>query len=445
MSDQTNPPDHDVPANDALDKGPAPKTSQQPGIPDPDRSSSMTPGLASSPISQRAGNVAAAEPYRLLNAFLTSSTYAARRNEPGICDLTFGNPHEMPQEAYVAALQEATIPRNDQWFAYKQNTPEAQEAAAASLQRLIGVPFRPEDIHLATGGFTAIALALKAVGDPGDEVIYSLPPWFFYEPIVIEAGLVPVKVTVDLETFDLDVDQIAAAITSRTCAVIVNTPNNPSGRIYPPAVLERLAAVLESGSAAIGRRIYLISDEPYNRIVFDGARFHSPIEFYRYTLLAYSYGKTHLSPGERIGYLALHPNLPDRDVVVSALDALQLAMGWIYPNAVLQHALPRLEQFSIDIPALQRKRDRMVDALQEMGYRVIRPEGTFYLFVRSPDPDDEAFVATLAAQGVFVMPGVHFETPGFFRISLTANEEMLERSLPIFAAAIERTVATAEG
>ena len=404
----------------------------------------MTPGLASSPISQRAANVGAAEPYRLLNAFFTSSTYATRQNEPGICDLTFGNPHEMPQKAYVAALREATIPRNDQWFAYKQNTPEAQEAAAASLQRLIGVPIRPEDIHLTTGGFAAIALALKAVGDPGDEVIYSLPPWFCYEPIIVEAGLVPVKVTVDLDTFDLDVDQIAAAITDRTRAVIVNTPNNPTGRIYPPAVLERLAAVLEGGSAAIGRRIYLISDEPYNRIVFDSARFRSPVEFYPHTLLAYSYGKTHLSPGERIGYLALPPNLPDHDELDRALDALQLAMGWIYPNAVLQHALPQLEQFSIDIPALQRKRDMMVDALQGMGYRVTRPEGTFYLFVRSPNPDDEAFVATLADQGVFVMPGVLFETPGFFRISLTANEEMLERSLPIFAAAIERIAASAE-
>ncbi|MBG6189490.1 aspartate aminotransferase [Arthrobacter sp. CAN_A212] len=402
-----------------------------------------TPG-SRSPVSDRAAAIEGVLPYRLLNKFFTSSPWAKRKNEPDICDLTFGNPHEMPQDAYVEALQEATFPRDDQWFAYKQNTPEAQEAAASSLERLLGVPFRPEDIHLTTGGFAAIALALKAVADPGDEVIYSLPPWFCYEPIVVEAGLVPVKVTVNLETFDLDLDQIAAAITVRTRAVIVNTPNNPTGRIYPAAVLQGLAAVLEEASARIGRRVYVISDEPYNRIVFDGARFHSPVEFYPHTLLAYSYGKTHLSPGERIGYLALPPTLPERDGLVGALAALQLAMGWIYPNAVLQHALPRLERFSIDVASLQRKRDRMVDALREMGYRVSRPEGTFYLFVGSPDPDDEAFVASLADRGVLVMPGALFETPGFFRISLTANEEMLERSLPVFAAAIDRSPSTAD-
>ncbi len=201
-------------------------------------------------------------------------------------------------------------------------------------------------------------------------------------------------------------------------------------------MLSRLAAVLEEASETHGRRIYLISDEPYNRIVYDEADFHSPVEFYQHTLLAYSYGKTHLAPGERIGYLALPPTMPDRRGLSSAIAALQLAMGWIYPNAVLQYALPRLEQFSIDIPRLQRKRDRMVEALQGMGYRLSRPEGTFYLFVRSPNPDDEAFVEVLADQGVFVMPGALFETPGFFRISLTASEDMLERSLPVFAAAI---------
>ncbi|WP_035765573.1 aminotransferase class I/II-fold pyridoxal phosphate-dependent enzyme, partial [Arthrobacter sp. H20] len=190
----------------------------------------MTWGPADSPVSRRAAAVEAVLPYRLLNSFLTSSTYAERQGEANICDLTFGNPHEMPQEAYVEALLSATSPRNDQWFAYKRNTPGAQEAAAASLQRLLGVPFRPEDIHLTTGGFAAIALALKAVGDPVDEVIYSLPPWFCYEPIVVEAGLVPVKVTIDLDTFDLDLGQIAAAITDRTRAVIINTPNNPTGR-----------------------------------------------------------------------------------------------------------------------------------------------------------------------------------------------------------------------
>lgn len=249
------------------------------------------------------------------------------------------------------------------------------------------------------------------------------------------------KVTVDTTTFDLDLDAIDSAITGRTRCVIVNTPNNPTGRIYPPELLTRLAQLLETASARIGRRIYLISDEPYNRIVFDSIRFHSPVEFYPYTLLAYSYGKTHLSPGQRVGYLALPPGMPHRDDLRPAISGLQVAMGWIYPNALLQHALPELEKFSIDVGQLQRRRDRLVDALGGMGYRVHPPEGTFYLYVTSPIADDEAFTARLAARDVFVLPGALFETPGFFRISLTANEDMIERSLPVFEAALKENPA----
>ncbi|EMY36106.1 aminotransferase [Arthrobacter crystallopoietes BAB-32] len=375
--------------------------------------------------------------YQLTNTFLNNSTYARRKSEPTACDFGFGNPHQMPPAEYVDALREALTPRNNEWFAYKTNLPEAQEAAAASLQRLLDVPFEPEHIYLSTGGFTAIAMALKAVADPGDEVVFSLPPWFCYEPISVESGLVPVKVRVNTDTFDLDLDAIGGAITERTRVVIVNSPNNPTGRIYPPELLARLAALLEEASARNGRRIYLVSDEAYNRIVYDGARFHSPVEFYPYTLLAYSYGKTHLSPGERIGYLALPPTMPDRELLQPVIGALQVATGWVYPNATLQYALPRLEKFSIDVNQLQRKRDTMVEALTGMGYRVNKSEGSFYLYVASPNPDDLAFTERLAASDVFVLPGVLFETPGFFRISLTANEDMVERSLPIFRRAIE--------
>jgi aspartate aminotransferase len=257
-----------------------------------------------------------------------------------------------------------------------------------------------------------------------------------YEPIITEAGLVPVKVRINPESFDLDLEAIASALTPRTRVVIVNSPNNPTGRIYPEAVLVKLAAMLDVASERNGRRIYLLSDEAYNRIVYDEARFHSPAEYYPYTLLAYSYGKTHLAPGQRVGYLALPPTMPDRDALREILSALQVAMGWIYPNALLQYALPALETFSIDVGQLQRKRDRLYEELTGMGYRLHRPEGSFYLFPQSPVADDEAFTESLATRNVYVLPGVLFETPGFFRISLTANEDMVERSLPAFAEAI---------
>jgi len=397
------------------------------------------------PTSDRVATVAAATPFQLLYEFRRLSGYEQRRDEPGVLDFTFGDPHDPPSQAYVEALRDALVPQHELWFAYNFGDAKAIEAATESLRRHLGIPFDAADVHLTTGGFAAISTALKIVGDPGDEVVYSLPPWFLYEPLVLEAGLVPVKVSIDRETFDLDLDAIAAAITSRTRIVIVNSPNNPTGRIYPPATLQRLAALLDEASERNGRRIYLISDEAYNRIVYDGARFRSPVEFYPWSFLAYSYGKTLLSPGERIGYLAVPPTMPDREAFREAIEAIQISGGWLFPNVSMQYALPRLEALDFDIALFQRKRDVMVAALQEIGYRVAVPEGTFYLFPQSPLADDAAFVEALDREGVLVLPGRMFETPGFFRISLTATMETIEASVPRFAAAFRAAAGVPAG
>jgi aspartate aminotransferase len=394
--------------------------------------------MIGTPISRRASALGALPISRLIADYFERSVYAQRRGEDDIADFTFGNPHDPPADGYVAALRDAVVPQRPDWFAYQTHVPAAQEAAAAGLRGLLGLPFEAQDVLLTTGGFAAIAVALKVVADPGDEVIFSLPPWFIYEGLATEAGLVPVKVRVDPAGFDLDLDAIAAAVTPRTRVVIVNSPNNPTGRVYPAATLRRLAALLDDASARIGRRIFLISDEPYNRLVFDGARFRSPVEFYPHGVLAYSYGKTHLAPGQRIGYVALPPAMPaaDRAALRAAIMDVQIAIGWAFPNAVMQYALPTLERFTIDVDRLQRRRDRLVAELGGLGYELTPPEGTFYLWVRSPVADDRAFADTLAEAGAFVLPGFIFETPGFFRICLTATDAMIDRGLPAFAAAI---------
>lgn len=394
--------------------------------------------MSDRPVSERSVRIGDAAPFRMLFEFARKSGYQERRLEPGVLDFTFGDPHEMPLPEYVEALRASAVPRDELWFAYKFSLVESQEGAAASLRKVVDLPWTADRIRMTTGGFGAITLAMKSVADPGDEVIYSLPPWFLYEALALEAGLVPVKVRIDADTFDLDLDAIAAALTPRTRLVVVNSPNNPTGRIYPESTLRALAELLDAASARHGRRIYLISDEPYNRIVFDGARFRSPAEFYPYTLLCYSYGKTLLAPGQRLGYLALPPQMPDADQVIDAVESLQVAAGWLFPNAVMQYAVPRLETLSLDVAHLQAKRDRMTVALREMGYDVATPEGTFYLFPRSPLPDDEAFVGMLADAGVLVMPGRLFETPGYFRICLTATMETIEASLPHFASVLAR-------
>lgn len=370
--------------------------------------------------------------------FHDTSAWGQRHLQPGVADLVLGNPHEMPLPGMVDSLQKWSVPLNKDWFAYKLSEPDAQSAAAEGLRARTAVAFQPEDIALTTGAFGALSTAMHALLEPGDEVIYFSPPWPFYEPIVHSARGVPVKLGIDPDTFDIDLAALDAAITPRTRMVLVNTPNNPTGRIYPPAVLEEMAEILTAHSTKNGRAILLLSDEPYARIVFDGRRPVSPASFYPNTLISYSYGKITLAPGQRIGYLATSPGMENREELHDTIRLCQITLGWAFPNALLQHALPDIEQLSIDVPHLQEKRDWMLSELRAMGYEAHTPEATFYLMPRSPISDDMRFIEMLAEHDVFVLPGTVFEMPGCFRISLTANDEMIERALPAFKAVMER-------
>jgi aspartate aminotransferase len=277
-------------------------------------------------------------------------------------------------------------------------------------------------------------VAVHHVLDVGDEAIFSEPAWFCYEPILLAAAAVPRKIALKAPAFDLDLGAIDAAISARTRLVIVNTPHNPTGRIYGRQTLENLADILERASARIGHRIYLLSDEPYRRIRFDGRGFESPAAVYPWTLISYSYGKVLLAPGQRLGYLAISPLMPDaeRRAFSNSMLAAQMALGWCFPNAVMQYAVPKLETLSIDQAALARRRDRLMTTLEENGYDVLRPEGTFYLWSKWPEGDPAQLWDNLADRNVFVLPGSLMNAPGYFRISLTASDEMVERALEAF-------------
>jgi aspartate aminotransferase len=368
-------------------------------------------------------------------SWFTGGDWERHHLDPGIADFAFGNPQELPLPGLVDALQRHAVPRDKDWFAYKMSEEEPRAVVAEVLHARTGIEYRPEDIALTAGAFGGLGVTIRALCDVDDEVIFLSPPWFFYELMIASSGATPVRVRLEAPDFDLDPDAIAAAITPRTRAVLVNSPHNPTGRIYRAPELAALGRVLAEASERHGRSIALISDESYNRIVFDGAEFRSPALDYPATVTIYTYGKTLLAPGQRIGYAALHPDFPDRVAVGYRIFVQQLAAGWGFPNALLQHAIRDLESLSVDIEALQRRRDRMVPALREMGYEVTRPEGTFYLMVRSPDPDDLAFTARLAELGALVLPGTIVESPGWFRISLTASDEMVERGLEAFRTA----------
>jgi aspartate aminotransferase len=360
----------------------------------------------------------------------------ARLNlEPGVANFAVGNPQEMPLPQYVEALQRNLEPRDKDWFAYKLSEPESQRVVARSLSARTGLDWDPQDVAMTNGGFAAIAVTLRALVEPGDEVIFLSPPWFFYELLILAAGGEPVRLPLEPPAFDLDVDRIAAAITPRTRAVLVNTPHNPTGRVFTPETLDHLADVLTDASAKIGHPIWILSDEPYNRIVFDGLAAHSPAEAYPHTVITYSYGKQLLAPGMRIGYIAVPPTCAERVALRDEIFVQQMSTGYSWPNALLQHALAELDSMTIDIGALQRRRDRLVPALREMGYDASMPEGTFYTMARSPIDDDVAFTEVLARNRVLVLPGTIVEVPGWFRISLTASDEMVDGSLERFAAA----------
>jgi aspartate aminotransferase len=257
--------------------------------------------------------------------------------------------------------------------------------------------------------------------------------------MILGSGATPVRVYLKPPTFDLDIEAIGAALGPRTRAVLINTPHNPSGRIYPAAALQRLADCLAETADRHSRPIWLISDEAYSRILFDNHRFVSPGIFHPYSMLAHTYSKTTLTPGQRLGYLALAPGLPQAEATRTALLHVLVSSGLAMPDAVMQYALPDIDGLCIDVAAIQRRRDRMVPELLRQGYRLQLPEATFYLLPQAPGDDDWAFCGWLARHGIAVLPGHVIELPGYFRISLTATDDMVEQSLPIFADAIRHT------
>ncbi len=347
----------------------------------------------------------------------------------------------MPLGGLVTTLRERALPKHKDWFAYKTSEEEPRAFLATRLRRELAMPFEPSDIALTTGAFAAISVAFHILLNPGDEAVISEPAWFCYEPMLLAADAVPRKVKLKLPNFDLDLSAIEAAIGPKTRMVIVNTPHNPTGRIYDDNSLKALAEVLERASDKYGHRVFLLSDEPYRRLRFDGRRFTSPASFYPWTLISYSYGKILLAPGQRIGYLAISPSMPfkERKALSNVMFSTQMALGWCFPNAIMQYAVPDLENLSIDLTALARRRDLLAATLSNAGYDAPLPDGTFYLWTKWPEGNPETHWNRLADRNVFVLPGSIMNATNYFRISLTASDEMIERALPAFLQATANT------
>jgi aspartate aminotransferase len=365
-----------------------------------------------------------------------TGAYSELEKDPDTANFAVGNPHELAMPSYVAALRDSVEPRDKDWFAYKMSEPEATSVVARTMAELTGLDWDPLDVNMTNGGFAAIAVSLRTLLQPGDEAIFLSPPWFFYEQLIVASDATPVRVKLTMPDCPIDPALIEPAITAKTRLVILNTPHNPSGRVVSLEELKALAQLLTRKSQEHGHPIYIVSDEPYRRIVFDGGVFHSPAEVYPNTIVTYSYGKQLLAPGMRIGYITWPPNMTDRDRLRGDTFVTQIASGYSFPNADLQHALADIEQQCISIRALEARRAKLIGAMREMGYDTTWPEGTFYVMARSPLADDEAFTRILAENKVLVLPGTVVEVPGWFRISLTASDDMVERGIPRFAQAL---------
>ena len=355
-----------------------------------------------------------------------------------VYDFSLGNTDVDPPESFLRILaEEASVARKGV-HGYMPNAgyPDVRSVIADYLTDQHGIAFTERYVLMTCGAGGALNVALKTLLNPGDEVLASVPCFMEYGFYTSNHGGT-LKLVPSREDFDLDVDAFEAAISPKTAAVIVNSPNNPSGRVYPESTIAALAVMLERKSAEIGRAIYLISDEPYRRIVYDGVTVPGVFSHYRNTIVATSYSKDLSLPGERIGWLATNPKADDVENLVDGQILCNRILGFVNAPALMQRVVARLQGESVDVGIYRRRRDLLCRSLSEIGYRFTVPQGAFYLFPRAPGGDDVEFVRKLQNERVLAVPGTGFGLPGYFRIAFCVSEDIISRSIDGFRTAFE--------
>jgi aspartate aminotransferase len=349
-----------------------------------------------------------------------------------VFDFSIGNPNLEPPQEVDDVLEELVCHPTPGMHGYMANAGylETREAVAAQVAKDQGVPVTAVQVVMTCGAGGALNVIFKAILDPGDQVIVSRPYFVEYGAYVDNhrGVLKPVKAKPD---FDLDLGAIDRAIGVRTRAVLINSPNNPTGRVYPDATIRALGELLRRRSEETGRIIYLVSDEPYRRIVYDGAHVASVMAAYENTIIASSYSKELSLPGERIGYAAANPLMGPVCELVDGLVLANRVLGFVNAPALMQRAVARLQGVAVDVAPYQRNRDVLWEGLTGAGFRVFKPEGAFYLFPESPTPDDIAFCRELQQNLVLVVPGSGFGLAGHFRMAYCVAPRVVDCALPV--------------
>ncbi len=385
-----------------------------------------------------------------MQAFAEKSSWIRKMFEEGakmkaefgaenVFDFSLGNPDVPPPAKFAEVLQELAGDEKPGIHGYMPNGgfPFVRESLARRLSTEQNVLLTQGDILMTCGAAGGLNVVMKSLLDPGDEVIILAPFFVEYNFYVDNHGGVTKVVATD-EEFNLDLDAIEAALTPKTKAVLINSPNNPTGQVYSAASLQALGQLLEKAGKKCCRNIYLLSDEPYRKIVYDNIEVPSVMAASTNAIVVSSYSKDLSLPGERIGYIAVHPDMKEK---VPLLDAMTLAnriLGFVNAPALMQRVVARLQDEHVDCRVYARRREVFCDILDQAGLEYVRPKGAFYLFPKTPIADDVEFCSILAGEKILAVPGRGFGAPGYIRLAFCIDEEVIARSANAFKRAMQQ-------
>lgn len=369
----------------------------------------------------------------------------ARGKEIGyenVFDFSLGNPSVPVPQAFTDTMIKMLQEKDSmELHGYSQSLGIAsvRDKVAASLNKRFGMHYTGNHIFMTTGAAGAIAHALRCVTEPGDEVLTFAPFFPEYTPYVNLTGAVLKVVPADTENFQINFEAFEEMLTEKVMAVLVNTPNNPSGVVYSAETLKRLAQLLQEKSHRYGHDIYLISDEPYREIVFEGVEAPCVSAFYDNTIMCYSFSKSLSLPGERIGYVAVNPNCKDGETMVNMCGQISRGIGHNCPPSIIQLAVARVLDQTADLGVYETNMNLIYSELMELGFQCVKPGGTFYIFPKALEEDSQAFCRKALKYDLVLVPADTFGAPGFFRMAYCIDTEKVERSLPALRRFVKET------
>ena len=352
-----------------------------------------------------------------------------------VFDFSLGNPNVAAPKEVNETIRDLLASKNDIYlhgYTSAQGDAACRQAIADDLNRRYGTSFRKENLYITCGAAASLKIILTALYTPGDEVVI-FPPYFpEYRVFVETTGASVREAACDSDTLQIDFETLNAALNKKTKSVIINSPNNPSGVVYTEESIQRLGALLEEKEKEYGHPIYLITDEPYRELVYDGIKVPFIPNYYKDTVVCYSYSKSLALPGERIGYVLVPDGISDSADVYAAVCGAGRALGYVCAPSLMQHVIEKCTGLVSDLNEYKEKRDLLYGALTEMGFSCVHPDGAFYLFMKSPVADAKAFSEKAKEFDLLIVPADSFGTPGYVRIAYCVATDMIRRSLPAF-------------